>query len=158
MRKETYFASRLRDGWPDPNELKPYFLAPPGQRWFFETRNDSAGLTGEGAEGTEHYGPTDDRRVDIHLSMWGNRDLGVLLIYKKLGGGYDEIYSSRGDLSRLGEHVRSLHDTLLPVGLFIPFERAWLAVKEFMETDGKLPKSIDWVENDRLPPETFPPP
>jgi hypothetical protein len=48
-----------------------------------------------------------------------------------------------------------LHGTPLPVGLFIPFEKAWLAVKEFMETDGKLPKSIDWIENDNCRPERF---
>jgi hypothetical protein len=158
MRKETYFASRLWDGWPDPDELKSYFLAPPGQRWFFETRNDSAGLSVEGVEGTDHFGPTDKRRIDIHLSMWGHPEHGVLLIYKKIGGSYGEVYSSRGNPSRLKEHVRSLHDTLLPVGLFIPFEDAWLAVKEFIETDGDLPKSIEWIANDKLPWGTFPPP
>ena len=32
-------------------------------------------------------------------------------------------------------------------GLFIPFKSAWLAVKESIETDGALPKSIEWVAN-----------
>jgi hypothetical protein len=41
--------------------------------------------------------------------------------------------------------VRSLHDTPLPIGLVIPFDQAWLAVKEFMETEGRLPTSIAWV-------------
>ena len=158
MRKHGYFDVYWGEGWPDTQWLKDFFLAPKGHQWSFRGGNDSWGLTAEGVEGTEQFGPTDNRRVDIHLSMWGNRELGVLLIYKKMGGGYDEMYSSRGDLSRLKEHVRSSHDTLLPVGLFIPFDRAWLAVMEFIETDGKLPRSIDWIENDKLPPGTFPPP
>ena len=90
--------------------------------------------------------------------MWGHPDLGVLLIYSKWGGGVKQMYSSKGDLSRLREWVRSLHDTPLPVGLFIPFERAWKAVKEFIETDGQLPKNIEWIANRDLPPNTFPDP
>lgn len=75
-----------------------------------------------------------------------------------MGPGLSETYSSKGDLSRLGEVVRSLHDTPLPVGLFIQFAMAWSAVKEFIETDGELPKSIEWVANRDLPPNTFPDP
>ena len=90
--------------------------------------------------------------------MWGNPEHGVLLIYSKWGGGIKEIYSSKGDLARLGEQVRTMHDTVLPVGLFIPFKKAWIAVKEFIETDGKLPRSIEWIANRDLPPNTFPDP
>lgn len=67
-------------------------------------------------------------------------------------------YSSKGDLRRLREIVHSSHNTPLPVGLFIPFERAWTAVKEFMQTEGQLPKSIEWIANRDLPPNTFPDP
>ena len=54
--------------------------------------------------------------------------------------------------------MRNLHNDPLPVGLFIPFKSAWLAVKEFIETDGALPKSIEWVANKDLPAGTFPDP
>jgi hypothetical protein len=50
------------------------------------------------------------------------------------------MYSSKRDLRRLREWVRSTHDTLLPIGLFVPFEVAWLAVKEFIET-ASLPRA-----------------
>jgi hypothetical protein len=46
----------------------------------------------------------------------------------------------------------------LPVGLFIPFRTAWKAVREFIETDGELPKSIEWVADRDIPPEAFPDP
>jgi len=104
------------------------------------------------------YTSLDRSRIDVRLMMWGHPDLGVLLIYSKWGGGFKNLYSSKGDLSRLREWVRSTHETPLPVGLFIPYAIAWRAVKEFIETDGKLPKSIEWIANKDLPKGTFPDP
>ncbi|SRR5712691_3488937 len=157
MRKRVYFGVFDGRGWPLPEQLQRYFLAPPGQRWTFDGGNDSWGLTAEGVDGTEHL-EVNKGRIDVDLDMWGHPDLGVLLIYSKWGGGLKQTYSSKGDLRRLREWVRSLHDTPLPVGLFIPFEQAWKAVKEFIETDGQLPKSIEWIANRDLPPNTFPDP
>ena len=157
MRKRTNFASQRYDGWPTPKELEPYFLAPPGKQWAFPSRNASAGLTGEGADGTEHL-ESGRGRIDIHLDMEGNRDLGVLLFYRKWGGGVRESYWSRGDLTRLRECVGTVQGTQLPVGLFVPFEEAWKAVSEFIETDGALPRSILWIADGDLPPDTFPHP
>ena len=157
MKKHAYFASRHTEGWPTLTELEPYFLNPPGRRWFFETGNDSAGLVAEGVDGTAHL-QANRGRIDIDLEMWGHPEKGVLLIYNKWGGGHKQTYSSKGDLRRLREYVRSTHDTLLPIGLFVPFEAAWNGVREFVETDGALPRSIEWVANRDLPPHTFPEP
>jgi Immunity protein Imm1 len=157
MRKHAYFASRPIEGWPSPGDLEPFFLNPPGRRWFFETGNDTAGFTAEGVDGTERL-QANRGRIDIELEMWGHPTYGVLLIYSKWGGGHKQMYSSKGNLRRLREYVRTLHDTLLPVGLFIPFEVAWRAVKEFIESDGALPSSIEWIANQALPPGTFPDP
>jgi hypothetical protein len=156
MRKKTYFASRRQDGWPALSDLEHYFLAPPGQRWFFNTGNDSGGFVAEGLDDTEHLGPAG--RVDVSLEMYGHAELGVLLLYQKTGGQGRGVFSSRGDLTRLGEWVRTLHNDPMPIGLFIPYDQAWLAVKEFIETEGTLPKSIAWIANSELPPETFPDP
>ena len=98
------------------------------------------------------------KRVDLDLTLYGIPGVGVLLIYHKYGGGYQDEYTSKGDMSRLQEWVRNLHQTPLPVGLFIPFPKAYEAVKEFIETDGQLPKCIEWVANKDLPPGTFPDP
>jgi hypothetical protein len=88
----------------------------------------------------------------------GYPGLGVLLYYTKTGGGYCEHFTWKGDMRRLKEWVRTLRGDLRPIGLFVPFPTAWKAVKEFMETDGQLPKSIEWVANSDLPPNTFPDP
>jgi hypothetical protein len=156
MRKTTLFGHLDEDGWPDPTEFKPHFFALHGRYWS-PGRSDAAALWGHGADGTEHL-PIGKGRIDIELLMWRNPDLGVLLIYSKWGGGYKEMFSSKGDLSRLHELVEAAHGTPLPVGLFVPIEAAWQAVKEFIETDGELPKSIAWIANRDLPPNTFPDP
>ena len=157
MGETTYFLPLPLEGWPDPKDLEPYFLAPPGQEWTFSSGNDNWGLTAEGVDGTEELEPYKDR-VDIRLSMWGHPTLGVLLIHEKLGGGHNEAFTSKGNMSRLREIVRTLQGDPMPVGLFIPFAEAWKAVKEFIETDGELPRSIAWVANKDLPPNTFPDP
>ena len=91
--------------------------------------------------------------------MVDNEDHGVLLQYRKLGGGYKDIYYSKGDLTRLEDLVWiGQEGDLMPIGLFIPFDKAWLAVKEFIETDGALPKSIDWIASADIPDEVFPDP
>ena len=157
MRKHAYFDSRPREGWPRLEELRPYFLAPKGQRWFYKSGNDSAGFDAEGVDGTEHL-ERGKGRIDVSLGMWGHPEHGVLLIWSKWGGGNKQNYTSKGDMARLHELVRTLHNDPMPVGLYIPFREAWKAVKEFIETDGELPKSIEWVRNSDLPPNTFPPP
>jgi len=133
--------------------LELYFLAPPEQRWFSE--NDNMGLTAEGVDGTDDL-DSNEGRIDVDLDMWGHPELGVLLVYSKWGGGSKQMYSSKGDVSRLREWVRSKHGTPLPVGLFVPYDAAWDAVKEFIETDGELPNSIEWIANRDLPRGTFP--
>jgi hypothetical protein len=94
------------------------------------------------------------------MGMIGSPDHGVLLQYDKWDGRIQrrDCYVSKGDLSRLGQFMYSLHGDPYSLGLFIPFESAWKAVKEFIETDGELPTSIGWVAVKDLPPETFPDP
>ena len=157
MEKEAFFDDHWGAGWPSLSKLEPYFLAPKGKEWFYHHGNDSAGLALLGIDGTDDLELGKGRR-DVRLKMWGNPKHGVLIIYHKYGGGKGEAYSSKGDLSLLKKWVRSLHDDPLPIGLFIPFPKAWKAVKEFMETEGALPKSIEWVRNLDLPENTFPDP
>jgi hypothetical protein len=157
VKKSAYFDVFDRRGWPSPDELQHYFLAPPGQRWTFgEGKNDPWGLTAKGVDGTEHL--ESNEHIDIHLTMIGNPDHGVLLHYRKWGPQHKDTYYSKGDLTRLEDLVWTVHGDLMPIGLFIPFDKAWLAVKEFIETDGALPKSIDWIADADIPDEVLPDP
>jgi len=155
MKKRVYFDVFDGPGWPAPTELRRYFLAPPGRRWTFDSGNDSWGLSMRGLDGTEDLS-TGRGRIDLDLTMLGNPDHGVLLHYDRTGGARRVSYYSRGDLRRLREWVLTLHGDLMPIGLYIPFETAWIAVKEFMETDGALPKSIPWIAGDDIPGDAFP--
>jgi len=158
MIKTTYFDVFERSGWPEPGQLAPFFLAPKGNEWSYHGGNDSWGLDGQGLYGTENLARAD--RVNVHLYMIGNPVHGVYLQYDKWDGRTKkkESYVCKGDLGRLREFVRSLHGTPLSVGLFIPFAEAWNAIREFIETDGELPKSIEWVASRDLPAEAFPDP
>ncbi len=155
MKKTAYFASESIDGWPRPRDIERYFLAPPGQEWFYEGNNDTAGFQADGFDGTEHL-ELGKGRIIVELSLWGHPEHGVLLIWSRWGGGYKETYSSKGNLERLREWVHTLQGDPLPVGLFVPFPIAWKAVKEFLENEGARPTSIEWIANKDLPPGTFP--
>jgi hypothetical protein len=63
------------------------------------------------------------------------------------------MFSSKGDMTRIREWVRSTHNDPLPVGLFIPFAPAYQAVKEFIAVN--CPRASN---GQGLPPNTFPEP
>jgi Immunity protein Imm1 len=151
-KRVTSFAGVVMQGWPRPKDIKRYFLAPPGQRWFFDMDTDKATFELHGIDGTEHLEQHKDR-IDIRLTLWGHPTLGVLFNWTKWGGGFDDIYASKGDVTRLRERAERVHGGTLPVGLFVPYEAAWKALNEFFETDGALPKSIEWIAELDLPPE-----
>ncbi len=155
MRKRAYFDTYWRGGWPELSWLEPYFLTPAGKRWSFETDNHGGSLTLEGVEGTENLG-TGTGRIDTHLMMVGHRAHGVMLQYFQMGGGTGPNCYSRGDLGRLYDTFETRQGDLVPLGLCIPFDAAWCAVKEFIERDGALPQSIEWIAGRDLPKNVFP--
>ncbi len=159
MRKTAYFDGHWGEGWPDLNNIESCLIDPKRRGQFFASGRDGGSFGVEGLYGTEALTPKTGR-VDAHIYMFANPDHGVMLQYSKWDGRIQkkDTYNSKGDLSRLRESVRSFHGTPLSVGLFIPFAAAWNAVKEFIETDGELPKSIEWVASRDLPPSTFPDP
>lgn len=157
MKKSAYFDTYHSDGWPDEHWLSRYFLTSEGRHDFFAHGNDSWGLTAEGVDGTEHL-LLHKGRIDVELYIKGQAGFGVMLLWRKIGRVPIEAYYSKGDTTRLGQWVKDMQGYLQPVGLFIPFETAWLAVKGFIERDGALPTCIEWIRDRDLPKSTFPPP
>lgn len=157
MNKETYFDTFRGPGWPDEKWLARYFLTTAGRHDFFASGNDSWGLSAEGVDGTDHLAHLKGR-VDVNLWILGRPDLGVLLQYRKTGRQPIQTYYAKGDLSLLHQWVTTAHGDRMPIGLFIPFEKAWKAVKEFMERDAALPSSIEWIAAKDLPADAFPAP
>jgi hypothetical protein len=147
MRKDSNFEEFHGPGWPEPRQLERYFLGPPEQRWPIEDSGDCYGFNALGVEGTEHL-PEGKGRIDIRLTLAGNRYHGVLFYYRKYGGGNAISLYSKGNLKRLREWVETIDGDKLSVGLFIPLETAWKALKEFLERDGALPECIEWIPSD----------
>lgn len=158
MIKRAYFAARQWNPWPRPEDIKHYFIAPPGCRWFFDTGIDDGSFRIEGVDGTDHLPPDDLGRHEIALILSGHPRLGVLLIWSKWDGKRKLTYNSKGNLRRLRELTKDIHGTPISVGLFVPYDLAWKAVKKFLENDGALPRSIEWIDDRDLPPNTFPGP
>jgi len=156
VRKTAYVASQQIDGWPQPQEIEHFFLAPQGQEWTYAGGNDGWTLTIEGLHGTANAKRID--QVNVTLYVMGYPGLGVFLLYSKWDGrvGRKQSLNSKGNLDRLGEFVVSLHGDSMSVGLFVPFSVAWKAVKEFIVAGGELPTSIEWIATADLPPGTFP--
>lgn len=157
MKKVHFLKYGRAAGWPSLQDIRPLFIAPAGHEWYAETGNDSGNLRLQGVDGTDEEDFSKGRR-DINLLLWGRPGLGVLLIYELAGGGGLQTWVSKGDQSRIGEYIRSTHDTPLPIAYFVPFADAWNTVKEFMQSEGVRPRSIEWVASRDLPPNTFPDP
>ena len=63
MLKRPDFGEYEHKGWPTPQELKPYFFAPPGKEWFNTGANNTGGLDARGVYGSA--------RVDARLEFYG---------------------------------------------------------------------------------------
>ena len=157
MRKQSYFHDFDGPGWPAPDEVKKYF-EDGGRLWVSRGGNDNWGMDVQGLYGTEAL--PQRQSVNVHLYMTGSPEHGVTLHYAKWDGRVQrkDSYVSRGDLGRLGRFMYSLHGDPYSLAFFIPFDSAWKAVKEFIETDGELPTGIAWIATRDLPSEAFPVP
>jgi Immunity protein Imm1 len=156
MRKSCSFHEFYDSDWPSPNELEKYFSG--GGRLWASHGNDNWVLRAEGLYGTAIL-PRPDA-VDVDLRMMGSLNHGVTLDFARWHGRIRRLdrYCSVGDLRRLGQFMYSLQGDPYSLGLFIPFEEAFKAVKEFIESDGELPTSIGWLSGKDLLPERFPVP
>ena len=159
VKKEAAFDDHWGNGWPEISVVEQALSDPERLAQLFARGRDGACFSIEWIYDKNNSAPQYDL-VGATLYVHMNPDHGIKLQYSKWDGriGEKKIFHSKGDLARLTQFVRSFHRTPLSIGLFIPFETGRKAVKEFLETDGELPRSIDWVSDDELPSEVFPRP
>lgn len=157
MEINSYFAGHWGSGWPAPEQIDRCLLDPVARREFFSKGNDGGSFCVKGLYGTEGL-PARGGLVTATLFLAMSPQYGATLQYTKWDGRVEKqtSYNSKGDLKRLDEFIWSVHGTPLSVGLFIAFEGGWRAIKEFIQTEGELPTSIEWMSSRDLPPETFP--
>lgn len=144
--------------WVGPERFAPIFLDAK-RRDFFSEGKEGGFFSVDGLEGTEDLQPATGR-VDALLYVMMHPKYGVVLYYRHWNGKTRIKISlcSKGDLRLLGQYVRTVYyETPLDRGLFVSFEQAWSAVEEFMENDGSLPRSVEWVSESEIPqiPDTM---
>lgn len=157
VKREAAFDDHWGNGWPDISAVEQGLADPEKLAQLLAKGRDGGCFSIEWiydkSDSTPQFGT-----VGAVLYMHMNTDHGIKLQYS----GWDrrtgnrETYHSKGDLMRLKQFVRSFHGTPLSIGLFVPFEKGRKAIKEFLQTDGELPRSVDWISDDDLPSEVFP--
>jgi len=157
MKVEIDFGPIVGSFTPEAVDLAIFFMRPSGPFWFTEAQTDNASLSFRGLNDTAHL-PMEGGRIDSILNLWGEKNQGVMLFYWYRATGRSRRHFSKGDMGRLGTFRRTAHGDLSPLAFYIPFDRALVAVKEFISTNGELPTSIEWVSSNDVPPNTFPEP
>jgi len=157
IKKEAAFDDHWGSGWPDIGVVEQRLSDPEKLAQMFAKGRDGGCFSIKWIYDKNNAEPQSEL-VAATLYMHMNSEHGIKLQYSRWDGriGEKKTYHSKGDLTRLKHFVRSFHRTPLSIGLFVPFEIGRKAVKEFLETDGDLPRSIDWVPEDGLPSEVFP--
>lgn len=155
MKKDTYFRPYAGGGWPELKWLEPYFLTTVGRQEAFGEQQ-SWGLKLYGVDGTENLERYKDR-IDVNLTIQGDLRHGILLFYNKSGGRQWVARYSLGDPTKWRQWVETPQGDQMSAALFISFEAAWEAVKEFIERDGALPAGIEWIADADLPDYAFRP-
>ncbi|MEM7303584.1 MAG: hypothetical protein AAF468_21095 [Pseudomonadota bacterium] len=154
--KWSGFVDHTYGYWPDPAEIKPFFSPEYENNEIYHGGGDDAVITLEGIDGTEHL-QLGEGRKDIVLMMWFSPKFGVMLFYHRYGIEDGEIYYSKGDMSKIHTVKRNKHSDPLPVALFIPFDDAFNALEDFINSEGKRSDRIEWVSGLDIPSNTFPP-
>jgi hypothetical protein len=152
MKRSFIFASFGETQWTDAGKIEPFFLDSKQREAMFIRRQDDGLFSIDGMEGTDNLSREADRvNARLYLNMLPEH--GVTISYHHWDGRSRKktYFYSKGNLDLINEYVRSFQGSPLQLGLFIPYEAAWRTVKEFMEGDGGLPASIDWVSAG-LPP------
>ena len=157
VKKEAAFDDYWGNGWPETRVVEQGLSDPEKLARLFAKGRDGGCFSIEWIYEKSNSAPQSEL-VGATLYMHINPDHGIKLQYSKWDGrvGKKVTYHSKGDLTRLKQFVHSSHRTPLSVGLFVSFERGRKAVKEFLETDGELPRSIEWLSDDGLSSEVFP--
>jgi hypothetical protein len=159
VKKEASFDDHWGNGWPDIKAVRDCLSDPERLAQFFAKGRDGGCFSIEWIYSPSSSPPQFDL-VGATLYMHMNPDLGIKLQYSRWDGrtGEKKTYHSKGSLTRLKEFVPSFHGTPLSIGLFVSFDKGSKAVSEFLQKEGELPSSIDWVSDDDLPSEIFPRP
>jgi Immunity protein Imm1 len=138
--------------WPQIQSLSEYFKPLLGTTpWKFKTHGLDDVWFWISQKDAEHF------EVRTELRLIGVPGYGVYISYWQSGvktGGLN--FYAKGDLARIKDCAANRRGDLFSLALLVPFSAAYSALAEFLETNGALPKCIEWVEPSEVP-DAFPP-
>ena len=152
MKTVVFFGDLWNTEWPTIEWLEPHFRAPPGGVSPLQAHKRGGRFEIKDNEGAQF----NNRPVDITLILIADPKYGLLLDFRRSIGEEREFFVSKGNLQRRLEWVQTPQGTPLSIGLFVPIENGWAAVKQFIESKGALPTAIEWMAAADLPSDTFP--
>jgi hypothetical protein len=122
---------RIND--PSLDTVRQIILSPPAGYWY-ETI---------GVAALERYdGPSKKRLMVLPSEQHG--------FYLKYSDEAKQVWLSLEDPGKLTEVIECADKWYASVGLFLPKEKAWLAIKEFYET-GNRSEEITWIDPAEIP-------
>ena len=115
---------------PDAETFRRLILELPDEYW----------IRGNGQVQIHFLGKNEENE----LLVSPNKEFGVSL--KIFGEGFDWL--SLHDRARLAEITTVSDDWLTSVGLFLPPDKAWVAIEEFCRT-GERSRAVEWIKSNR---------
>lgn len=96
----------------------------------------------------------DEEKGHLSLLVLPNDEYGIYLKYLKLvNGRVQGEWLSIEDDQRLSETVESSDEWYASIGLFLPKEKAWLAIENFLKT-GEMSEEIKWISSEDMPEDS----
>ena len=144
--------------WPAADQLEQSFLDPARRNWAFWDGGGGGYISVSGLDGTENE-PDGPNRSNARIAIRAHRKHGATLDHHWWDG-KRRVSTSHLSLGSTSDMTKLPHlDNRQPfaVGLFIPFELAWLALKDFMVDPIHPSKSVPWINAKDLPPSAIPP-
>jgi len=145
----TFLRQFQENRWPAIAEIASWFENYRHEDWSGAGTGFLRLYGAEGTEGREFY----KERIDVGLDIFHDAVLGFAIRWTKTGGGHSEAWVSKGNDELLGQWVEYGCDCTMSKALYVEPSRAWLALREFLETNGGRPSAILGYDQDHLPRE-----
>ncbi len=148
MRRFIFINGFEGPDWPPIATLEREFMDPTRREWAYWDGSGAAGgyMKISGIEGTEAQ-PDGRTRSGATISIRAHRQFGATLSHHwwDAKSATATTHLSLGDRSLLSQMTTLDDRQPYPIGLFIPFELAWLAFRDFIQEPTRVTSAVPWI-------------
>lgn len=96
-----------------------------------------------------------DEKLIYSLLIFPNDNYGIYLFYiDNINFKEQQIWLSLEDDRKLGDlKAEYSYECYASIGLFLPIDKAWIAIEEFCKT-GLRAKNINWIKEEEMPEDS----